>query len=249
MLIGLFSSPSCCIGLNESRQVRSEAGLREFVEDKLCNNNSVEAVLFDVCKNESAATAGNIAMIVWSIWFSRNNWVWDDIRETARDVAMRADHMIKEWRAVNLAQQAVNLSPVVTSQLRRSAPANPNLEADSQAAVQQRWQKPRDGWWKCNVDVSLSQIPGATGWGWCVRNSVGLFVAAGTNNCMHKYTAAEGEATTILEAMREAISRGWTNIVFESDSKVVVDAIQANSQGISELCSIISSIKLLLQCN
>jgi ribonuclease HI len=32
----------------------------------------------------------------------------------------------------------------------------------------------------------------------------------------------------ILEAIREASSRGWSNIIFESDSKVVVDAIKAN---------------------
>jgi ribonuclease HI len=48
----------------------------------------------------------------------------------------------------------------------------------------------------------------------------------------------------ILEAIREAISRGWLNIVFESDSKVMVDAIQANHRGVSELSSTILSIKL-----
>ncbi|CAJ2672690.1 unnamed protein product [Trifolium pratense] len=41
---------------------------------------------------------------------------------------------------------------------------------------------------------------------------------------MHKLTVVEGEAMTILEAMRETISRGWLNIIFESDSKVVVEA-------------------------
>jgi hypothetical protein len=45
------------------------------------------------------------------------------------------------------------------------------------------------------------------------------FVAAGTNTCMHKLSVAEGGATTILEAMCEAISRRWTDIIFESDSK------------------------------
>jgi hypothetical protein len=58
-----------------------------------------------------------------------------------------------------------------------------------------------------------------------------------------------GEAMAILEVMREAISRGWTNIVFESDFKIVMDAIHANTQGISELCSIISLIKSSLCCN
>jgi ribonuclease HI len=61
---------------------------------------------------------------------------------------------------------------------------------------------------------------------------------------MHKLAIAEGETMAILEAIREAISRGWLNIVFESDSKVMVDAIQANHRGVSELSSTILSIKL-----
>ncbi|GAU41353.1 hypothetical protein TSUD_390390 [Trifolium subterraneum] len=106
-----------------------------------------------------------------------------------------------------------------------------------------------DRWLKCNVDASFSQASGHMGWGWCLRNSNGVFVAAGINMSTHKLTIVEGEAMAILEAMCEAISRRWFNIVFESDSKVVVDAIHANHQGVSELSSIIASIRLLLQCN
>ncbi|GAU15596.1 hypothetical protein TSUD_108550 [Trifolium subterraneum] len=71
----------------------------------------------------------------------------------------------------------------------------------------------------------------------------------GTNISMHELTIVEGEAMTILHAMREAVSRGWTNIMFESDSTIVVDAIHSNCQGLSELSSIIAAIRLLLQCN
>ncbi|MCI77425.1 hypothetical protein A2U01_0098695, partial [Trifolium medium] len=38
---------------------------------------------------------------------------------------------------------------------------------------------------------------------------------------MHNLAVTEGEAMAILESMRVATSRGWTDIVFESDSKVV----------------------------
>jgi ribonuclease HI len=56
----------------------------------------------------------------------------------------------------------------------------------------------------------------------------------------------EGEAITILEAIRVASTIGWSNIIFESDSKVVVDVIQANYRGVLKLSSIILSINLLL---
>jgi ribonuclease HI len=51
-------------------------------------------------------------------------------------------------------------------------------------------------------------------------------MAAGTNLCTHN-TALEGIALGIFEALREANSRGWFNIIFESDSKIMVNAIHA----------------------
>jgi ribonuclease HI len=82
---------------------------------------------------------------------------------------------------------------------------------------------------------------------WCLRDVSGAFIAAGSNCCNFNVTVAEGEALAILEAMRHCVEHGWTNIIFESDAKVVVEAVHAKKQGNSELSSILSSIKLLLQ--
>jgi hypothetical protein len=60
---------------------------------------------------------------------------------------------------------------------------------------------------------------------WCIRDSTSAFFAVGTNICRHTVTVAEGEAIALLEAMRETISRGWSNVVFESGSKVVVNVV------------------------
>jgi hypothetical protein len=114
-----------------------------------------------------------------------------------------------------------------------SATATDNVRASVTATNMQQCQHPRNGWWKCNVDVSFSQASGHTGQGWCICNSYGIFVVARMNMCMHKLAIVEGEAMSILEAIREAISRGWSNIVFESDFKVMVYAIQANRHGVS----------------
>jgi ribonuclease HI len=56
----------------------------------------------------------------------------------------------------------------------------------------------------------------------------------------------QSEAMALLQACREAIAQGWTNVMFESDSKIVVDALHSNISGISKFSSIISSIKLLV---
>ncbi|MCI19881.1 polynucleotidyl transferase ribonuclease H fold, partial [Trifolium medium] len=123
--------------------------------------------------NESATMAGNVAMIVWCIWYNRNNWVWNGVKDTAKEV-MQAVHMLGEWRAVNTVQKN-NSSTAAATANSGSATAELLLQQAPQGAELMRWQKPRDGCWKCNVDASLSQNPSATGWGWCVRD-VGYFI-------------------------------------------------------------------------
>jgi ribonuclease HI len=105
---------------------------------------------------------------------------------------------------------------------------------------------PLHGILKCNVDASFFNNEGACGWGWCIRGSNGQFILAGSNILYEKLNIIEGEALAIREAMCEIIQRGFTQVIFESDSKVVVDAIHSRNVGVSEFCSIISSIQSLL---
>ncbi|GAU48422.1 hypothetical protein TSUD_405520 [Trifolium subterraneum] len=177
-------------------------GYNQYIKkESVAHNFKVEG------ENESPIEAGNVAMVVWCIWHNRNNWVWNGVKVTAKEVAMQVVHMVGEWRAVHTAKQ-YNMPTVVMSDNYRTAAAESPLQLSSNVTALLRWQKPRFGWWKCNVDASLSQNPIATGWGWCVRNSDGVFIAAGTNSCMQNCTAAEGEALAVLEAMRVAISKG-----------------------------------------
>ncbi|PNX63857.1 cytochrome p450, partial [Trifolium pratense] len=175
---------------------------------------------------ENDNVAGTVA---WILWNNRNNWVWNGVKELAKVLATRALHMVGEWCELNVLQQQNSASGTIVTA--------------------SQWQKPRDGWSTCNIDASFYEDLGLTGGGWCVRNAQGRFVAAGTNLIHQKLATIEGEGMAILDALHEAIARGWTNIVFESDSKIVVDAIHANHNGVSEFSSMISYIELLLQCN
>jgi ribonuclease HI len=172
---------------------------------------------------------GTVAMIAWCIWNNRNNYVWNGLKDTPKSIAMHAAHMMNEWRAVNTRQQQRRTPNIITAELQ--------------------WQQPCSGWQKCNVDASFNDEIGRMSWGWCLRNFDGAFIAVGTNVSMHQLSTLEGEAMALLEVIREASIRGWSNIAFESDSQLVVDALQINHMGVSELNYIIMSIKSLLQCN
>jgi ribonuclease HI len=144
---------------------------------------------------------------------------------------MQAVSYWNQWAAVNGLLQDQQLSAH-----RRAA------ERDT---VQ--WQQPPTGFLKCNVDASFFHSDGATGWGWCVRDSRGFFQLAGTNVVHSTLNVLEGEALAILEAMEEMIHRGITFVIFESDSKLVVDAILSTHVGISEFSVLISHIQDLLR--
>ncbi|KAK2380354.1 hypothetical protein QL285_068056 [Trifolium repens] len=59
----------------------------------------------------------------------------------------------------------------------------------------------------------------------------------------------KGEVIAILEAMKEMEHRGFTHIIFETDSKNVVDAIHKRRGGNSECSSLICNIKNVVFLN
>jgi ribonuclease HI len=89
------------------------------------------------------------------------------------------------------------------------------------------------------------------GWGWCLHNYRGRFILfPELISCIHtKLNTLEDEAMTIKEAIEEIMQRHLSHVIFESDSKVVVDAIHFRQDGLSEFSILISNIKNLLLLN
>jgi hypothetical protein len=56
--------------------------------------------------------------------------------------------MIGEWRIVNMLQQ----------QSRAPATATDNVHASVTATDLRQWQRPCNGWWKCNVYASFLKL-------------------------------------------------------------------------------------------
>jgi ribonuclease HI len=124
---------------------------------------------------------------------------------------------------------------------------NHTRQRHTPASSAEQWQQPPIGTLKCNVDASFYNEYGATGWGWCLRDSRGHFQLAGTNIMNSPCSVVEGEAMAIIEAMEEMILRGLPYVIFESDSKLVVDAISSSQSGISEFSILIAHIQSLLR--
>jgi ribonuclease HI len=72
---------------------------------------------------------------------------------------------------------------------------------------------------------------------------------AGTSWRDGQYSIVEGKAYALLEALRAIQLLGLTQVVFETDSKSVVDAIHHIHGGASKFSSIICNINNILLSN
>jgi ribonuclease HI len=121
-----------------------------------------------------------------------------------------------------------------------------NLQHQRQSLEQQ---KPDAGWYKCNADVGFQNVINKISVGWYLRDWRGSFVLAGTVWMDGLFSIAEGESIAILEAMKVIIQRGFSKVIFKTDSKSTVDAIHALRGGTSEFSSLICLIQNVLLCS
>ncbi|GAU20010.1 hypothetical protein TSUD_273450 [Trifolium subterraneum] len=117
-----------------------------------------------------------------------------------------------------------------------------NGESRTAEADLVRWEKPALGWVKCNVDVALVPGSGRTSVGLCFRNNRGQVMAGMTQWQQTVMSSVKGETWALLLAMEEARDKGLDRVQFESDSKVLVEAIHMKRRGNSEFLSIVHDI-------
>lgn len=100
---------------------------------------------------------------------------------------------------------------------------------------------------KCNTDAELFSDVHAAGYGWVLRYSHGVMRAYSMDKMKGLDSVRECEAIGLAEAMLWVYEAGYTNVVFESDAKVVVDAVKSNEEDRTEFGSIIGQCQSLLR--
>jgi ribonuclease HI len=105
------------------------------------------------------------------------------------------------------------------------------------------------GWFKCNIDAGFHGDSNKTSAGWILRNYICNFVMAGTTWNHGKCSIIEGEAMALLEAIKATEHIGITHVIFELDSKNVIDAIHNLRTSNPEFSSFICNIRNALSLN
>jgi hypothetical protein len=129
-----------------SVQSRLSAGLEHFISPWIQQGRSLCEVIHNICSSNDKDVAGLFATLIWVVWNNRNNCVWNDTKESGRNLGDKARQLWEEWFS---AQQ---------------------IQAGQQVITQQnqvvRWQKPPEGWYKCNVDAGFHRDKNRTSGGW-----------------------------------------------------------------------------------
>jgi hypothetical protein len=111
------------------------AGLSSVMCYVACQQGNAAERVFALCRNEDYATIGRVATLFWSIWHNRNDKIWNDNVRRPSQVGRAAFDHWNEWFAVH--------------KLRSHDDHDvPILSTD-------RWEKPRIGCLKCNVDAAF----------------------------------------------------------------------------------------------
>ncbi|RAL44540.1 hypothetical protein DM860_011817 [Cuscuta australis] len=107
------------------------------------------------------------------------------------------------------------------------------------------WERPRVSYLKVNVDASSGLVDRYVGLGFIARDYEGRFVAAKNIKCRGSFGPREVEAIAVKEALSWIKSKGWKQVLVETDYKEVVDSLNSAIRDWSYFNSIIEDCKRL----
>lgn len=105
-----------------------------------------------------------------------------------------------------------------------------------------KWQKPKEGYIKVNVDARIS-TEGWLGLGMVARDTLSLIRAAGVKRIQTSVSPIVGEALSISFGLQIAIQMGWQEVELESDCLLLIHLIRSQSSNRHEEGVLIEDIQ------
>ncbi|XP_026451413.1 uncharacterized protein LOC113351685 [Papaver somniferum] len=160
-----------------------------------------ESVMHALSKLSDEAQSFFVA-ILWSLWTSRNNFIFQNISENHTTVLARARVMLLT-RKTSL-----------------------NVSTTTSVSICDKWMSPSFGWIKCNTDGDFDDTSGENGAGYVMRDfsRKATFCAS---LVFEVHSAEEAEARAIWAVLKKALEQQLTHIIIESYAKSLIDQFSA----------------------
>ncbi|XP_060972588.1 uncharacterized protein LOC133038444 [Cannabis sativa] len=151
------------------------------------------------------------AMVAWRIWLARNDILWNNKSTKALDVVKLARTNLVSWR---------------NAQKQKSEPLlNVNYSKDLE-----HWRKPIVHKYKINVDGAIFEAENCFGVGIVIRDQAGHLVEAVSTSKVGVVTPKIDEVIGVKEALSWIKNHNLSDVEIETDSLVVVQAINGEVQ-------------------
>jgi len=103
-----------------------------------------------------------------------------------------------------------------------------NAESINARERDRRWVPPGRDVWKINVDAAFSEKDLGGAWGFVVRDDHSRAVLAGAGRIAVVSDALCAEAHACIEALMVAANQGMQHVMVETDSQILVKALQTD---------------------
>lgn len=120
------------------------------------------------------------------------------------------------------------------------------IVTSSGASNLKKWQPPRPGALKLNVDASFFPGQASFSIGTVLRNQEGVFVAGKCMSMPRPATVLEVESIGVREALSWLMEVAYRSVTVETDSLLVVRALKSGSVNLLEVESVFKHCRLLL---
>ncbi|KAM6571655.1 uncharacterized protein LOC115699897 [Cannabis sativa] len=137
----------------------------------------------DFCNTHLAENIDKLAMILWSVWGSRNDLLWNDKATSVEKVVSSAITYLELWKFAQIKNGGVSSS-----------------NSQPRAGVE-HWIKPSLGELKANCDAALFSRERSHGLGWIARDHAYLCFAAAAVKLQGEIDPVVVEALSMKEAL------------------------------------------------
>ncbi|KAH9695348.1 putative reverse transcriptase/RNA-dependent DNA polymerase [Citrus sinensis] len=208
-----------------AKKVWRNAGCAEEIE-KLVQQDLM-AVLVEIQRKKGKKELELIVVLCWTIWYSRNLFIFENKREDSQLSIARAEANLDSFRRIK-------------------KPSSKILEKQ-QRNRKQVWNPPPCGWFKINVDAAVNVKDQIAGLGVIIRNSNGEVVAAAVQQSCFQLSSTHMEAEAVILGIKSAQRAGFSPMIIETDSQEVVDLTLSKKVSITETSWLIADIQESIQ--
>ncbi|KAM6592724.1 hypothetical protein CsatA_000427 [Cannabis sativa] len=173
------------------------------------------------------AVVEEAAMITWRLWMARNDLLWNNKSTTALEVIRSAKANLDNW------------------QNAQSNGTIPLLNVNFSKGIE-HWTKPVSTKFKINVDGAIFAAENRFGMGFLLRDSNGKLIEAFSSSKVGAVSPEIAEIMGVKEALSWLKTKALTEVEIETDSLVVVQAINSQVQMPSQFGLLVQDCRMLL---